>query len=245
MGPVGDVKELLRTMTGVTRGASLEQLLRHYHKWGQLDTRADPIPAAYNENDQTKYAGLYVAQEIAASCAQGHSYTSSGRGCFAFLHDGGRRCAPGCVGGAARSHSLRPRLALDRANALFENMFHSGPHHVGPGGRLVKSASRLGGSATPLVLHYNGPSKVVFEREWQLSRESAARTTGHPSWDPLSGKTPVLYHLEGLRRARTPAALTAAANAFEANVTLIDPWLRRASSIGPLRYSCDVPTGRP
>ena len=37
-----------------------------------------------------------------------------------------------------------------------------------------------------------------------------------------------------------PKTLAAVA-AFERNVTFIDPWLQRAPSIGPLRFSCDVP----
>ena len=41
----------------------MAKLLRHYHFWGQLNTRSDPIPPAYNENDQVKYAGLYVAAD--------------------------------------------------------------------------------------------------------------------------------------------------------------------------------------
>ena len=67
-------KALLEVMAGITRGEAADKLLRHYHFWGQLNTRSDSIPAAYNENDQTKYAGIYVAQEIAASCSSGRQY---------------------------------------------------------------------------------------------------------------------------------------------------------------------------
>ena len=85
-------------MTGVYKGESMAKLLRHYHFWGQLNTRSDPIPPAYNENDQVKYAGLYVAQQMHASCASGRQYRARGHGCFHFLHDGVRRCAQGCAG---------------------------------------------------------------------------------------------------------------------------------------------------
>ena len=100
------------------------QLLRHYQQWGALNTVADPIPAAFNENDQVKYAGLYVAQEMAASCGRGVSYAARGNGCFQFLHDGKRRCSS-ChsLGGASHPPGL-PRMALDRSLQLFENIFH-------------------------------------------------------------------------------------------------------------------------
>ena len=46
MGHVGDAKRLLEVMSGVARGESIAKLLRHYHFWGALNTKADPIPAA-------------------------------------------------------------------------------------------------------------------------------------------------------------------------------------------------------
>ena len=74
-------------------------------------------------------------------------------------------------------------------------------------------------------------SGMVFEAAWGLEQQ----------WDPHSGKTPVLLHLEGLRNGMPPEVRAAAVAAFERNVTFIDPWLQRAPSIGPLRFSCDVP----
>ena len=224
MGSVGAAKALLETMTGISRGESRAKLLRHYQRWGQLNTNADPIPAAYNENDQTKYAGLYIAQEMAAACAHGRQYESRGRGCFRFLHDGQRRCGGGCSSAAMSRHSLAHRIALDRGNELFENMFHSGQHTVSAKGKLTKPGT------TPLVLHYNGPAKVVFESSWGLSH----------LWNPKSGKTPVLLHIEGLRAPHAAAARAEAMAAFEHNVTLVDPLLRKARGSGPLRYSCAV-----
>ena len=94
MGPVGAAKSLLRVMTGVHRGESMAKLLRHYHFWGRLDTKSDPIPAAYNENDQVKYAGLYVAQEIHAQCSARNSYSSRGSGCT-------RACGSSATGSSA------------------------------------------------------------------------------------------------------------------------------------------------
>ena len=119
-------------MTGVYKGESMAKLLRHYHFWGQLNTRSDPIPPAYNENDQVKYAGLYVAQQMHASCASGRQYRARGHGCFHFLHDGVRRCAQGCAGATGSAPPL-PRMALDRSLMLFENMYHAGPHTGTPG----------------------------------------------------------------------------------------------------------------
>ena len=277
MGRIGDAKQLLESMTGVRRGEKIETLLRHYHFWGALDTNVDPIPAAYTENDQTKYAGIYVAQEMAASCNEGIEYESKGHGCFTFLHDGARRCSPGCHSSGARQHSERhsmnthargdhvpeararraagrpqairkgapahlpqeraralPLMALDRSNTLFVNVFHAGSDRdrlgvhkftLGADGRLRR------GAQTPVAMHYNGPAKVVFEAAWGLEQQ----------WDPHSGKTPVLLHLEGLRNGMPPEVRAAAVAAFERNVTFIDPWLQRAPSIGPLRFSCDVP----
>ena len=115
-------------------------------------------------------------------------------------------------------------MALDRSLLLFENLFHAGRHAVGPGGRLSHV-----GTGTPLVLHFNGPAKVIFEPHWGLP------------WDATAGKTPVLHLVEGLRKAMPPAARRAATAAFERNVTFLDPWLRRAPGIGPLRFTCDVP----
>ena len=227
MGPIGAAKALLTVMTGIHRGEKKEKLLRHYHMWGSLNTKIDPIPAAYNENDQTKYAGLYVAQEMAASCGHGRQYQSRSTGCFGFLHDGQRRCTPGCRGGASAQHPPGlPRMALDRSLLLFENFFHSGPHSIDRrDGNRVHHANEN----TPLVLHFNGPGKVVFEKEWGLP------------WDATAGKTPVLYVVEGLRAARRRDERRAAAASFERNVTFLDPWLRKQPGIGPLRFTCEVP----
>lgn len=119
IGTVGAAKALLRVMSGVHRGESMATLLRHYHHWGTLDTKRDPIPAAYTENDQVKYAGLYVAQEIAAACADGRRYSSRGGGCFKFLHDGQRRCAPGCSARAASTRLPVPRIGAKLATRSF------------------------------------------------------------------------------------------------------------------------------
>ena len=125
-------------------------------------------------------------------------------------------------------------MALDRSNTLFVNVFHAGSDRdrlgvqkftLGTDGRLRR------GAQTPVAMHYNGPAKVVFEAAWGLEQQ----------WDPHSGKTPVLLHLEGLRNGMPPEVRAAAVAAFERNVTFIDPWLQRAPSIGPLRFSCDVP----
>ena len=85
------------------------------------------------------------------------------------------------------------------------------------------------GTRAPLVVHFNGPAKVINEPEWGLP------------WDAKDGKTPVLHLVEGLRRARSLEARRAAASAFETNVTFVDTWLRKTPGIGPLRFTCDVP----
>ena len=231
MGPVGAAKALLRVMTGVYKGESMERLLRHYHFWGRLDTRRDPIPPAYNENDQVKYAGLYVAQELRAQCAatggRGGGASSRGGGCFRFLHDNEQRCANSCRGTGASHLAGLPRMGLDRSLQLFENMYHAGSHSAS--GRTGRLAHRQAGS-TPLILHFNGPAKVIFEREWGL-----------PQWDAAAGKTPVLHLVEGLRKGMSAHQRRAATAAFDRNVTFLDPWLQRTDGQGPLRYSCDVP----
>lgn len=224
MGPVGGAKSLLRVMTGVHRGESMTKLLRHYHFWGRLDTKSDHIPAAYNENDQVKYAGLYVAQEIHAQCSAGNTYSPRGNGCFKFLHDNAQRCAQGCRGASA-SHVPMPRMALDRTLLLFENMYHAGPHAVSKWSGLVEHVHQ----STPLVLHFNGPAKVIFEKEWGLP------------WDATAGKTPVRHLVEGIRNGMRQAKRREATERFERNVTFLDPWLRRVEGQGPLRFSCDVP----
>jgi hypothetical protein len=225
MGTVGAAKALLKVMTGVYRGEKMETLLRHYHRWGKLDTRSDPIPPAYNENDQVKYAGLYVAQEMAAACSAGRQYGAKGSGCFKFLHDGGNRCSPGCRSGdVAKRGAPMPRMAIDRSLLLFENMYHAGAHTSGHDGKVSHS-----GVGTPLVVHFNGPAKVIFEPEWRLS------------WDATAGKTPVLSLVEGMRTARSEAQRRAATAAFEHNVTFLSPWLAKVEGMGPLRFSCEVP----
>ena len=224
MGPVGGAKALLQVMTDVRRGVTMEHLLRHYHFWGTFDTKRDPIPSAFTENDQVKYAGLYVAQEMAAACnAPGGYYKAAGPGCFHFLHDGAKRCAPGC-GAANKQGAPMPRMGLDRSLTLFENVYHAGAHAIEGDGRVVRR-----GGGRPLVMHFNGPAKVIFEREWGLP------------WDATAGKTPVLHLVEGLRKKFRAPSRRAAISAFEANTTFLDTWLRRVPGMGPLRYSCDIP----
>ena len=121
----------------------------------------------------------------------------------------------------ARSRTARSRTARARARVP---LFSFGP-----------SVSRRNGAvehthvSTPLVLHFNGPAKVIFEREWTLP------------WDATAGKTPVLHLIEGLRKGRSPAERRDAMRAFDRNATFLDPWLRRVPGQGPLRYSCDIP----
>lgn len=226
MGPVGAAKALLRVMTGVYKGEAMEKLLRHYHFWGRLDTHKDPIPPAYNENDQVKYAGLYVAQEAHLQCAQSGRYVSRGGGCFRFLHDGQQRCANSCYGAMASHLASLPRMGLDRSLLLFENLYHAGAHSLEwRTGRLMHTSV-----GTPLILHFNGPAKVIFEKEWTI-----------PQWDATAGKTPVLHLLEGLRKGKSKHERRAAIAAFDRNVTFLDPWLQHTEGQGPLRYSCDVP----
>ena len=56
MGTVGAAKDLLRTMTGVSAGESMARLLRHYRMWGALEPKRDPMPRAFEQNDQDKCA---------------------------------------------------------------------------------------------------------------------------------------------------------------------------------------------
>lgn len=119
---------------------------------------------------------------------------------------------------------LARMAGLDRSLQLFENMYHAGPHAVTRAGEISRE-----GQVKPLILHFNGPAKVVFETRWGLP------------WDSTAGKTPVLLLIEGMRKTRSSTQRRAATAAFEHNVTFLDPWLRKAPTIGPLRYSCDVP----
>ena len=95
MGPAGAAREMLAVMGGLRRGEQLATLLRHYHNWGRLDTKKEPIPQAFAENDQTAYAGLYVAQHFADTCRP------KGGG------DGGDSGGGGGAGGSDHRASMR------------------------------------------------------------------------------------------------------------------------------------------
>ena len=196
-GPVRDAKALLRVMSGVDVGgeAHHNRLMRHYVNWGQLNTEREKIPPAYLENDQVKYAELYLARL-------------------------------GRLRGGADRHRLSSRIGLDRHLDLFENMFHAGAHSA-DGGQLVNSASRR----RPVVVHFNGPAKVVFEREWRVP------------WDATAGRTPVAWLTDTVRSTFGAAAREAAARAFESNVTFLDPLFRRVTDVGPLHFSCETERG--
>ena len=227
-GPVSASRELLQVMTGVDRAGKLAlgKLMRHYVNWGALDTHAEPIPPAFLENDQTKYAGLYVAQAFADACtpARARSVQLRGHGCFRFLHDGRQRCSHGraVCNNQAGAHSLSARIALDHRLSLFENMYHAGHHRVDQG-HIVNARSGL----KPMVVHFNGPAKVIFERDWGLP------------WDATSGRTPVSSLLMTQRAAFTKAAREAAINNFQTDVTFIDPMFRKVTESVPFRFQCE------
>ena len=244
MGPAGAAREMLAVMGGLWRGEQLATLLRHYHNWGRLDTKKEPIPQAFVENDQTAYAGLYVAQHFADTCrpkgggggrggrggrrrSRGNALRGvGGGGCFGFLHDGERRCvahgAPRCANDALwREHPLRPRMTLDYQLHLFENMYKAGPHTL-ERGRLVHSQP----PARPLVVHFNGPAKVSFEAEWRLP------------WDATAGLTPVRQLTNALAKTLGAAERAAARDAFRDSVTFLSPTLERLD-MGPLNLTCD------
>ena len=50
------------------------------------------------------------------------------------------------------------------------------------------------------------------------------------------------HSVTALREAFDARSRAAAMAAFERNVTFLDPWLQRAPSVGPLRYSCELPS---
>ena len=93
--------------------------------------------------------------------------------------------------------------------------------------------------ATPLVVHFNGPAKVIFEgsgggpsaRPWRLP------------WDAEAGRTPVAHMVAGIRGSFDAHTREAAVAAFERNVTFLDTHLQRAEPPGPLRSMCEVPPG--
>ena len=247
VGPYGSSG--LRTLDpagGLRRGEQLATLLRHYHNWGRLDTRKEPIPQAFAENDQTAYAGLYVAQHFADTCrptgggggAQGGD--SGGRrrfkgdarrgvgggGCFGFLHDGEQRCVvggtPWCTAASLwRNHPLGSRMTLDYQLHLFENMYKAGAHKL-EDGRLVHVTPQ----ARPLVVHFNGPAKVSYEEEWQLR------------WDANAGLTPLRHLTNALGRTLGVAKRAAARDAFGYAATFLSPTLARLD-MGPFNLTCD------
>lgn len=225
-GPVGAAAALLRVMTGVNRAGQppLDTLMRHYVNGGRLDTRIEKMPAAFLENDQTKYAGLYVAQAFAQSCRGGERVRLRGHGCFRFLHDGIQRCSrgsPQCTSEAGM-HDLDAQIGLDRSTTLFENMYHAGAHAV-LHGRIV---NRLTENA-PVVVHFNGPAKVFFENEWRLP------------WDATAGRTPVHALLETQAAAFTEIERNAAMQRFESDVIFFDHLFRRVPN-APFRFQCEA-----
>mmetsp|Transcript_23898 Transcript_23898/g.59380 ORF Transcript_23898/g.59380 Transcript_23898/m.59380 type:complete len:792 (+) Transcript_23898:26-2401(+) len=228
-GPVEAAVQVLEVMTAVhAEGQPLfEQLMRHYINWGRLNTNVEHVPSAFLENDQTKYAGLYLAQAFAQSCNGGPTVPLRGHGCFRFLHDGRSRCSRGGAGPdcghQAGTHALKARIGLDRRLALFENMYHAGPHHV-VAGRIRNERS----GTVPAVVHFNGPAKVVFESEWRLP------------WDAQAGHTPVHELLQTQAAAFSAAEREAAINRFETDVTFLDPLFRLVPDTAPFRFQCEA-----
>ena len=204
----------------------------------------------FTQNDQETYAGVFIAQHFAESCARGSGGGGGRRHCATLLHDGGRRCvrasgAPVCGrsgaaaakrrgvsgvlgadGGGARRGRVLPtaRLALDYEMRLFENLFRAGRHRI-EGGRL-KHAS----GAIPVAIHLNGPAKVVFEPSWQL-----------PGWDASSARTPAQRLAEALCARFDGAQRAAAAAAFVERTVFFDSSFRRVEVVPPLNFTCHIP----
>ena len=234
IGPAGAAMELLASMAGETgRGEKEEALWAHYLNWGALP---GPAPRAFAENDQFAYAGFFVAQRFADACGGGggggrpNGKRGGGPSCFTMLHDRRRRCvgaggAPHCDAAAtagAAAHPRGARVALDHRLSLFANMYHAGAQRL-ERGRLVVGAT----GSTPLVLHFNGPAKVEYEKAW-----------GVPALR-VAGRFPIFAYVDAARASFAPAA-RAAAEARFADVTFLGPTLRRLPGEGAYNFTCGV-----
>ena len=104
---------------------------------------------------------------------------------------------------------------------LFENMYHAGAHKL-VGGRLRHRSS----GAQPIAVNFNGPAKVVFEREWQLP------------WDTRGGRTPVACLLSAACGSFDQTAQAKAERAFGEQVTVLDATFKRLDA-GPLNLTCE------
>lgn len=228
MGPVGAVTELLEVMAGVRRGDSLPMLLDTYLNWGSPRLAAAPTPRAYVDNDQLSYACLFISQHVSDVCQTGgggRQRALGSRRCVTCPHDGKQRCmrAGGMIDCSDRSTWERPplshRLGLDHGLGLFENFYHAGRHRL-EGGKVRHVSS----GATPLVIHFNGPAKVVHEPEWGL-----------PTWGSKQDQPKQLR--DSICAALSPAERAAADERFLTHATFLDPTFRRVAG-GPLNASC-------
>jgi hypothetical protein len=82
------------------------------------------------------------------------------------------RCSPrDTMDRSPPPHRCSPRDTMDRSSAW------QGSHSIGPNGALRRNGN---GGVTPLVVHFNGPAKVIFESQWTLpwdaSGSHSART---------------------------------------------------------------------
>jgi hypothetical protein len=226
--PAGAAAELLEAMSGVRRGDPLPMLLDTYLNWGSSHLPA--TPRAYVDNDQLTYACLFVSQHVSDACRAGSASRQrrlGSRRCVTCPHDGRRRCvrAGGLVDCSDRLAWEKPilghRLGLDYGLRLFENLYHAGRHRL-QGGRI----RHVGSGATPLVIHFNGPAKVVHETEWGL-----------PAWAGQQDQPKQLR--DAICAALSPAERAVADERFLTHATFLDPTFRRiAGGVGPLNASC-------
>ena len=122
-----------------------------------------------------------------------------------------------------RAHPLASRMGLDHGLRLFENLYHGGAHRLRRG-RLQHAHT----GSVPLVIHFNGGSKVELEAEWQLP------------WDAAAGATPVRLLQQSIYASFGRVESARATAAFEARVAFLDTRFRRTRGIGPLNFSCQA-----
>ena len=91
-------------------------------------------------------------------------------------------------------------------------------------GRLQHAAT----GSVPLVIHFNGGSKVEIEPEWTLP------------WNAAAGATPVRLLQQSIYASFDGRESARATAAFEARVAFLDTRLRRTRGIGPLNFSCQA-----
>ena len=79
----------------------------------------------------------------------------------------------------------------------------------------------------PLVVHFNGPAKVIYEREWRLP------------WDETGGLTPIRHLRNSICRSFSAKQRADAEASFARHAVFLDPLFRKVD-VPRLSFMCSA-----